>query len=624
MAMSKSKKKKHQFELSPDSIKYITLVLLVAAILIHVSMAVWFDFTQDDAFITFRYAANYVDGNGLVFNAGERVEGYTNFLWLLFMTIGKLLTFDLILFSKILGVICSSLSFIMLFLVGREIAGEKSVLPGLACLLLSLVYSYAYWAVAGLETAAFTLMVVSAGYFFIRRSFLIVPVLAAATLLRPEGGLLFVYFVVFDIISRRQFSLYTATLSAAYILLLLPLAVFKLAYFGGLFPNPFYAKTDFTFYKYWDGLKYTGRFFYHYLGAGLFVLPGIYMLKKGGREFAAIFGLIFIYILYIITVGGDVLKVHRFFVPLMPLLAFTVVYGLSGLIRKSNLIPFLLVIVIVWQLWIPREYVKNYHFSEIRLTEKMKAIAVDLDATDSRDFSAATSTIGAFSYYLPGHDIIDMLGLTDTTIARHPDLPIEGIVTTWKESRFNISYLLSRQPDYILFSTGRKPSAPAEKALHLYSGFLNSYRMTTYYFEGYRHDIFKRFYSVPSPIKKDIDVAFINEYSKGFQFHAARQYEEALKAYSRSLNYIPDTVFTYAHYYISENLRNLGQHEQSYNLLLALSEADTLSYQIYHDLLIYEYSGTRNIEKATRYWNRLKKLVPWYLNQIEQNIGWNK
>ncbi|HPB97137.1 MAG TPA: hypothetical protein PKW66_14560 [Polyangiaceae bacterium] len=35
----------------------------------------------DDAFISFRYARNLVEGHGLVFNPGERVEGYTNFLW---------------------------------------------------------------------------------------------------------------------------------------------------------------------------------------------------------------------------------------------------------------------------------------------------------------------------------------------------------------------------------------------------------------------------------------------------------------------------------------------------------------------------------------------------------------
>ena len=40
-------------------------------------------FLCDDAFISFRYARNLLEGHGLVFNPGERVEGYTNLLWVL-------------------------------------------------------------------------------------------------------------------------------------------------------------------------------------------------------------------------------------------------------------------------------------------------------------------------------------------------------------------------------------------------------------------------------------------------------------------------------------------------------------------------------------------------------------
>src|SRR5436189_992982 len=48
----------------------------------------WMD---DDAFISFRYAQNLAEGNGLVFNPGERVEGYTNFLWVLLLAAGDVL-----------------------------------------------------------------------------------------------------------------------------------------------------------------------------------------------------------------------------------------------------------------------------------------------------------------------------------------------------------------------------------------------------------------------------------------------------------------------------------------------------------------------------------------------------
>ena len=37
--------------------------------------------TMDDAYISFRYARNLAEGLGFVYNAGERIEGYTNFLW---------------------------------------------------------------------------------------------------------------------------------------------------------------------------------------------------------------------------------------------------------------------------------------------------------------------------------------------------------------------------------------------------------------------------------------------------------------------------------------------------------------------------------------------------------------
>nr|HNH96503.1 hypothetical protein [Microthrixaceae bacterium] len=53
----------------------------VLVVSVAVVLAWQFRFVQDDAFISFRYAKNLVDGNGLVFNPGQPVEGYTNFLW---------------------------------------------------------------------------------------------------------------------------------------------------------------------------------------------------------------------------------------------------------------------------------------------------------------------------------------------------------------------------------------------------------------------------------------------------------------------------------------------------------------------------------------------------------------
>src|SRR5215475_11087437 len=57
--------------------------LTVAAALFALWRAIGLAWLSDDGFISFRYAANLVRGDGLVYNAGERVEGYTNLLWTL-------------------------------------------------------------------------------------------------------------------------------------------------------------------------------------------------------------------------------------------------------------------------------------------------------------------------------------------------------------------------------------------------------------------------------------------------------------------------------------------------------------------------------------------------------------
>jgi arabinofuranosyltransferase len=50
------------------------------------------DWGNDDAYISYRYAANLVHGRGLVFNPGERVEAYSNLLYVLMMVPAFLLT----------------------------------------------------------------------------------------------------------------------------------------------------------------------------------------------------------------------------------------------------------------------------------------------------------------------------------------------------------------------------------------------------------------------------------------------------------------------------------------------------------------------------------------------------
>ena len=67
-------------------------------------------FLTDDAFISFRYVRNLLEGHGLVFNPGEYVEGYTNFLWVVVLAIPHWLGVDPIGFSFATGLACFACS----------------------------------------------------------------------------------------------------------------------------------------------------------------------------------------------------------------------------------------------------------------------------------------------------------------------------------------------------------------------------------------------------------------------------------------------------------------------------------------------------------------------------------
>src|SRR5262245_35309826 len=54
----------------------------------------------EDAYITFRYARNLALGNGLVYNPGEKVFGFTSPLWTLWSTLGLKLIDQPVLWSR--------------------------------------------------------------------------------------------------------------------------------------------------------------------------------------------------------------------------------------------------------------------------------------------------------------------------------------------------------------------------------------------------------------------------------------------------------------------------------------------------------------------------------------------
>ena len=71
-------------------------------------------FLTDDALISLRYTERLLQGEGLTWNDGERVEGYSNLLWVLILAVPGLLGLDLVGSAVGLGLLCAGLSLVVL------------------------------------------------------------------------------------------------------------------------------------------------------------------------------------------------------------------------------------------------------------------------------------------------------------------------------------------------------------------------------------------------------------------------------------------------------------------------------------------------------------------------------
>lgn len=78
------------------------ILFITIFIVIRVYIYGW---VTDDAFITFKSVLNFIDGNGLVFNVGERVQSYTHALWFLILSLFAFFDTNLYFLSITMGVL---------------------------------------------------------------------------------------------------------------------------------------------------------------------------------------------------------------------------------------------------------------------------------------------------------------------------------------------------------------------------------------------------------------------------------------------------------------------------------------------------------------------------------------
>ena len=215
---------------------------LLATLTLSITHQVLFSTLAEDAYITYRYSLNLADGNGPVFNVGERVEGYSNFLWMVLLALPRTVAdVDIVLLARALGVVCTLGALIMLHLLVRRVTGNGSA-GVLAAMLTAGAGSVAAYGPSGLEAPLFTLLVLAVAYAAIADRPALAGALAAlATMTRPDGAVVAVV-VWLWLLARHRWRA-PVLFAAAALLLAAPWTAWRLAYYGHLLPNALAAKS---------------------------------------------------------------------------------------------------------------------------------------------------------------------------------------------------------------------------------------------------------------------------------------------------------------------------------------------------------------------------------------------
>lgn len=357
-------------------------------------------FTIDDAFISYRYARNLADGLGLVYNAGERIEGYTNFSWTVLLALGAKLGVDPALGAKILGFACGLGSIGLAFHLESRVRPLRTV-PALSPWLLASAVSFMGYAIFGLETAFFVLLVLGGLARMMREEELggfpwSGVVFGLAGLTRPEApmylGLAMLFLkgralvglaapaarpaVMFGgmaalavaLVLRLQPTPATTTTTIGVALLALggaasvagalPRALFskqnllrgvlfvaivaahlvwRKSYYGAWVPNTFTAKTGDMRQQIVGGLDYLKRYATSEGPLSVFATLGVGAAIAGRRRWLLAFATIGSCVLaYVAMVGGDWMPLYRFATPLQPFLYLVAAVGVRELVEERR------------------------------------------------------------------------------------------------------------------------------------------------------------------------------------------------------------------------------------------------------------------------------------------------
>ena len=457
----------------------VLILMIIALLAVHIRMLAGL---TDDAYISFRYSKNLAQGQGFRWNpGGEKVEGYTNFSWVLIGALGFLLLPDRLpqLMSGLGMVFLLATIWIFFRMLALQFP-EKRLVAFSGVFFLVASGPLVLWSTSGLETMLFAMLTAAGFLSFMQyqqtgkdsyyRQIWLFSLLLFLT--RPDG-------IIFAVLMGGYFLFWQKNLFRRERLLpfltvfLIPFLVYnvwRICYFGNWLPNTFYAKATGAAF---NQIKKGGLYFFNF--SLTFLLPLVplvlYLLlrRKHGATAKSHFKTVALFFLamftvYIIFVGGDYMAMYRFFVPLLPLLYLLITIEFVRSVEPGkNAIGWLLLAAAVLITFLPstpldrpiwggnhpyqygcyegyrsEQWYLNRYIAIGKLFGRIKKNAAE---------SLVIPAIGAVGYY-SGMNVIDYYGLTEPHIARMANKTFNDNFPGHEKT--DIDFILSKKPNYLM------------------------------------------------------------------------------------------------------------------------------------------------------------------------------
>jgi arabinofuranosyltransferase len=337
----------------PRHLHRLVLLPIAAALVAH---SLVFDFVCDDAYISFVFSRNLAEHGELVFNLGDRVEGYTNFLWTLLLGLLMKVGAPPEVSARVLGTAFGVATLVVVLRLGERLRGGPSPWDLLAPALLAASSGYACWCSGGLETQMFTFFVLLGLHGLVAgRPRLSGAAFALAAMTRPEGLLVLGAAGLYLLVRcRLRIGRDELAFGLTFLALFAPFFAWRWSYYGWPFPNTFYVKAGgepppgYARTMLGQGLFYVGQWLHQ--SRALYALPLVALGVWRRPAFGSLcLGLSVLYLGYVVSVGGDFMGLHRFIMPLFVTTALLAALGieeLAGRLRRRAAGPLVAVAVL--------------------------------------------------------------------------------------------------------------------------------------------------------------------------------------------------------------------------------------------------------------------------------------